>query len=101
MGATKSLTVTDVCVAADTVECGYRIAELADGRFAFVWGNVRCRVGDTLPADLVADATAERGVSLHDDYAAAERAYRECAAALAVYSDAVSAEMLQPLGEGV
>lgn len=42
--------VSDVMVACDTVECGYRIVELEDGRFAFVWGNIRAHVGDDVSA---------------------------------------------------
>ncbi len=74
--------ITDVCIACDVVECGYRIVELADGRFAFVWGNVRAGVGDELPAALFDAPTADLGATLHDSYDAAEVAYRQCADAL-------------------
>jgi hypothetical protein len=73
-------TITDVCLTCDAIECGYRIVELSDGRFAFVWGNIRAHVGDTLP---VMSPTCDKGWTAHDSYDAAENAWLECADALA------------------
>ena len=97
-----SMKVADVLVACDTVECGYRIVELEDGRCAFVWGNIRAHDGDVLPADLVADATAEKGIQIFDGEDADEdaiAAYRDCAEALSQCSASAGDEMLSRLAD--
>jgi hypothetical protein len=90
--------VADVLVACDAVECGYRVVELADGRFAFVWGNILAAAGDVLPEADAAGPVCERGVTVHATYEEAEAAYRRCADALSQYTP-LGAELLAALGE--
>jgi hypothetical protein len=90
--------VADVLVACDAVECGYRVVELKDGRFAFVWGNIRGHAGDVLPEAEAADPVCEHGVTVHATYEEAEAAYRRCAEALNQYTP-LGAELLAALGE--
>jgi hypothetical protein len=91
-----TMTIIDVCLACDTVECGYRIVELEDGRFAFVWGNIRSAEGDELTMT-EKESTCGRGVSFHDNYDAAIRAWRECAECLQQSSSKAGDEMLAML----
>ena len=103
-----SVKVVDVLVSCYATDGCYLIAELSDGRFAFTWGNVITQAGKDLQfparpgwdapvADLewmLAESTADMGVSVHDTYESAERAYRECAAAIGQCSERAEAEMV-------
>jgi len=89
--------ITDVLVACDAVECGYRIVELDDGRYVFVWGNVSASVGDELPPALTDSPTAEKGASVHATYEGALGAYRQCAEALQQTCSRAGDEMLSVL----
>ena len=91
--------VTEILVACDAVECGYRIVELQDGRYAFVWGNIRSCVGDVLPQEHVDAPLADRGVEVFDSYEAAEDSYRKCADALQQTTSRAGDEMLSVLGD--
>lgn len=93
MNATN-LQVTDVELTLDTMECGYRIVELESGEHAFVWGNIRAKIGDILPADPIGDPTANRGISIHPTYEDAKRAWRDCGEALQQTGIAAGDEML-------
>ena len=76
------MTITEILEVCDTAECGYRLVSLADGRFAFIWGNIRSHVGDTLPQDAIDTPLCHRGVTVWDKYGAAEAEYRQCAESL-------------------
>jgi hypothetical protein len=92
------LKVTDVLVACDTVECGYRSVTLDDRSFAFVWGNIRAHVGDVLPKELVDSPTAERGVEIAPTFTEACGDYEADALALRLHGDENAArEMLDAL----
>jgi hypothetical protein len=80
--ATKTLIITDVELAYDGEECGYRIVELDDGQHAFIWGNIRSHVGDTLPNDAIESPEGKRGITLHDGFGDAVMAWNDCADAL-------------------
>ena len=74
--------VSEVLVACYTTQSDYYVVKLADGRFAFVWGNIDGEAGSTLPTKAVADPTCDKGITLHQTYGAAAQAYCECADAL-------------------
>lgn len=103
----SDLEVRDVVVYCDGVESGYRIVELYDGRFAFVWGNIEARYGVVLPADREVASRfgghrgdrgdGDRGWRAFATYEEAEAAYRECAAALGQVRPSIEAEMLAAL----
>jgi hypothetical protein len=77
---TKIIEALAIC---DGVECGYRIVELADERVAFVWGNIAAKAGDSLDVEsLLEKSTDEKGISVHDSYADAEKAWIDCGIAL-------------------
>lgn len=83
--------VTDVLLRIDTMECGYRIVETDDDRYAFVWGNLRARVGDTLDDKAIQDPTADRGIEVYDTYPDATQAWTDCAEALRVNGETKAA----------
>jgi hypothetical protein len=81
--------ISEILICCDSVEHGYRIVELEDGRFAFIWGNVACKVG----ACLGEYATEAQGVKFFGSYGEAENAYREYADSLARFESHGVAEM--------
>jgi hypothetical protein len=88
--------IIDVALALDNVGAGYRIVELADRSFRFVWGNVRARVGDRIPADACRFQTEERGAELADNYDDAVGRWNAHAMGLSTAGDyRVAAEMLR------
>ena len=95
----SGMKVTDVLIACDTVECGYQIVELADGRFAFVWGNVLACVGSELPKNLADSPLEEKGVEVFGSYEEAEKSYRNCAEALRETGSRAGDEMMAVLSE--
>lgn len=92
----KIITVEIVC---NHVKRGYRIVRLADGRFAFIWGNMPWCVGDTLPQEAFDSPTDEEGAEAYRTYDEAEDAYRRCAEALRSFNDRSGNEMLAKLPE--
>jgi len=97
----NEMKIADVLVACDSVECGYRIVELTDGRYAFVWGNIRAHIGDVLPPEQAESPTAERGIELFDSYLDAKQSYCRCANALHQTSSQAGREMLAVLEEWI
>lgn len=89
--------VVAVVFANDQHEAGYRIVRLDTGQYAFVWGNIRARVGDTLPQDLIDNSTDEKGITLHKRQIHAEAAYIECALAIAQCNESIGQSMLRLL----
>lgn len=88
------MVISDVLLACDTVECGYRVVELEDGRFAFVWGNIAASAGDELPQGYADEPLAEKGIEVYRTYEEAIAAYRQCAEALRQTSSRAGDEML-------
>jgi hypothetical protein len=74
--------ITDVELAFDGMECGYRIVELEDDRHAFVWGNISAHVGDVLPQELIDRPTGDKGIEVYDGFGEAIMAWNNCADAL-------------------
>lgn len=70
--------VSEVLLALDATECGYRIVELECGEFAFVWGNVPAKVGDVLSES----AECEKGHEIYATAFDAKCAWARCAGAL-------------------
>lgn len=93
----SEMRVTDVELACDTIECGYRIVELEDGRHAFVWGNIRAHIGDVLPDEMIDCGRSDRGIEVHDTYEDAESAWKDCAEALCQTGEPAGREMLAVL----
>lgn len=75
--------VIDVVTFCDVVERGYRICELADGRFSFSWGNTPARARQVLETEDIEFPTSDTGIEIFDSMTEAEEAYRLCAEALA------------------
>lgn len=71
--------VEEIVARCDGVECGYKIAALENDIYAFVWGNVRVKIGEPLPE---ISSTDEKGIEVFDSYDDAERAWVECGIAL-------------------
>jgi hypothetical protein len=90
------MVIREVCVAADVLDCEYRVVRLRDGRHAFAWGLGDVTVGGTLPETA---PRAERGVEVYATEREAEAAYRRCAEALAETDAAAAAELLAILDE--
>ena len=77
------MTITDIMLACDTIECGYRIVELEGGEgFAFVWGNSEWCVGDDIPAEGIEGSTDREGAEVYGTFEMALDAWRDCADAL-------------------
>jgi hypothetical protein len=74
-----AMNVLRAIVGCETTECDYRLVELANGQFAFIWGNISAHVGDTLPQEQIDAPTAEKGIEIFDSYDGAEKSYRRCA----------------------
>lgn len=92
--STTDFIVSDVLIACDTVESGYRIVALDNSQFAFVWGNIPCREGDALPFEYIASPTSEKGVEIWNTYADARFSYRLVAMALRRTTSKAGDEML-------
>jgi hypothetical protein len=71
-----AMSVAGVIVGCETTECDYRLVELTNGQFAFVWGNISAHVGDTLPQEHIDAPTGEKGIEVFDSYDGAEKSYR-------------------------
>jgi hypothetical protein len=88
------LRIAEIELACDTVECGYRIVRTEHGQHAFVWGNIRARIGDDLPREDAVRPTADRGIEVYESFDEATKAWRDCAVALQVCDQAAGQALL-------